>query len=165
MADLGLKEIIGIVLALSFLVLGVSIIRTTMLKGEDIVNLEIDVRARENVERILSTRLDDDTFVVSQSSFKLKRGKDSSFLIGIKNDDSAESELSITIVESGGDVQAKDIFVYKEEPMILKPASKEFLIGKIIIPDDMPDGDYIFDVNLMREDERMKSRQIVVKVG
>jgi hypothetical protein len=62
-------------------------------------------------------------------------------------------------------VQAKDIFVYKEEPMILKPASKEFLIGKIIIPDDMPDGDYIFDVNLMREDERMKSRQIVVKVG
>mgnify|MGYP001340072385 CR=1 FL=1 len=165
MADLGLKEIIGIVLALTFLVLGVSIIRTTMLKGDKIVNLEIDTRTRESIEKILDTKLDDDVLVVSQSSLKLARGKETSFLIGIRNDDSSESELSITIIKSSGEVQADDVFIYKKEPMILKPASNEFLIGKIIIPNDMPDGSYIFDVNLMKEGERLKSKQIIVKVG
>jgi len=164
MADLGLREIIGIVLALTFLALGVFLIRNSLSRSHEIVESEIDIRAEENIEQILNTKLEDDILVVSQNNFKLTRGKESTFLIGIKNADSSISELSMLIVNPSEEVSADDVFIYKKESVSLKPLSKEIFISKITIPEDMPDGSYIFEIRLMKGDERIKSKQIIVNV-
>ena len=53
MADLGLKEIIGIVLALTFLVIGLGLIRSSMSKSNRMVESEMDARTSENLENML----------------------------------------------------------------------------------------------------------------
>ena len=165
MADLGLKEIIGIVLALTFLVIGLGLIRSSMSKSNGMVESEMDARTSENLENMLKAKLETEILAVSSTDLRLARGKESTFLIGVKNAEPSVSELSIVIVNSSGRVSADEIFLYKKDAVSFKEMESQILISKVMIPDDMPDGSYIFDVNLMKGDERLKSKQIVVKVG
>lgn len=147
--EIGIKEIVGIILAIATLVFGLVFIRGQSLKSEKLVAGEIDTRTLESAKSLLEVDLIDKNLALSKTSFSLSRGTEELFLIGIKNNNADGAELKLAVISNNAKIDAEEWFVYKTTLIRLDANKKYFYTTKLTIPDTAESGDYIFDVNLI----------------
>ncbi len=160
--ELGISEIVGIILAIAALAFGLVFIRHYSEKGEGLLEEEVDARALENARTVLDAELNDKSFVISNTAFKISRGESEVFLIGIKNVRTESSDFEIQVKHT--EIDTDSWFVYKKTTVTLNANEKEYFTSKITVPDAAGIGDYLFDVVLLSSENEIDSENILVSV-
>lgn len=161
-ANLGIKEIVGIVLALAFMALAI----TTMVhfhgKGEKAFLGNVESIMTDSQRATLELGLEGKSFLISDSDVKVKVGESKTIIAGVRNTFGYEDYfLEVKILK--GDM-VDDWFLYVEDIGGLNVNEQYLAPIKITAPQEASSGSQIVEISLWHEADRLGSEQIIVSV-
>jgi hypothetical protein len=155
-AELGLKEIVAVVLSIVFLGFGVLFLRQNMVKSDraltNAVNSEIERVAENKVKESLNSG---NKIEISSSVFDLKKGEIETFIVGIKNIEIVEDYFKISINGEG--------FTYTDSNVMLKGGENK-LFNILLDSNKINLGSYNFKIDVNNSKGLYASKDVIVNV-